>query len=69
MQFIKFEVELRGQLDVLNAEWRRSLREEPDELLTLHAEVWGPSEGTMLSRSYPTGFIAFLEKRRFPFRE
>jgi hypothetical protein len=69
MQFIRFEAELRGQLDRLNAEWQRSREKEPGVVLTLDSEIWGPPEGMMLSRSYPSDFVAFLKKMRFPFRD
>jgi hypothetical protein len=69
MRFIRFEAELKYQLEHLKTEWRRSLREEPGTVLTLDAEVWGPPIGTTLSQSHPADFIAFLEKKRFPFQE
>jgi hypothetical protein len=69
MKFIKFEAEFKRQFENLQREWGNSLPKEPG-VLTLHRDVWGPPDGTMLSVGGCTAdFIAFLRKKGFRFRE
>ncbi|KJC44798.1 hypothetical protein UP09_14180 [Bradyrhizobium sp. LTSP885] len=69
MHFIRFDAERKGEIDSLNAEWRRSRREEAGAVLTVDVqEVWGTPIGMTLSRMYPADFIGFLKSKGFPFK-